>query len=642
MSIDKDLIEKAKEKLGDENAFIMAELLELECFDERNLKGCCPYHREDTPSFVYNKKDYRFHCFGCNTTVDIVDVLMGTKGYTFLDAARWLCERAEIEFSCPEQHVKTLHKYRYPREESRENNMDKVYEYLAGRGLSKATIDYLDIRSDEYGNIAFHSYDQYDTLTVVNYRKSCRIPRESKENKCWFQKDADTADILWNMNRVNTSKPLVITEGQIDCASVIEAGYLNCVSVLKGSQGMGWIENCWDWLQQFDSIIVFSDNDAPGVKMRNEVINRLGAIRCKYVEVPKTMEFKDTGVVYETTDANEVLQFRGKEYLLELINTAKDIPITSVAKLSEIKELNPNEMDGFEVGIKDLDKELMKIFTGGVTLLTGLPSAGKTTFLNQVVLRAMDSEYKTFLFSRELLNGMSKGWFSQVAAGRRNMHKIPLPNQDIEYWVTNDEAKEKITEYYDNSFFIYKDEEENTEDKLFESMELCATKKGLRLFIIDNLMTVQLKADTTDTNKAQTDFMNRLIKFSMKYDVAVVVIAHPRKIQGGTDIGLFDVAGSQNIVNLATRTIGLKRVKDDEKNNTSSKYYGYDVIISIIKDRIFGSTKEIPVYYDKIDRRFFSNYEEFDWVYGWDMENKHKYTDRLSYPVEEKESFPDK
>ena len=80
----------------------------------------------------------------------------------------------------------------------------------------------------------------------------------------------------------------------------------------------------------------------------------------------------------------------------------------------------------------------------------------------------------------------------------------------------------------------------------------------------------------------------------------------------------------------------------DEKNNTSSKYYGYDVIISIIKDRIFGSTKEIPVYYDKIDRRFFSNYEEFDWVYGWDMENKHKYTDRLPYPVEEKESFPDK
>ena len=631
--IDKGLIEKAKETLGDENAYIMADLLELEDFDERNLKACCPYHREDTPSFIYNRKKKNWHCFGCNKTVDVIDVLM-EKGNTFIDAVKKYCDMAGLEFSCPEQHVKTLPRYKYPHEESRENDMTKVYEYLESRGISKATADYLDIRADQNGNIAFHTYDQYDTLTVVNYRKSFK----TKENKCWFQKDADVADVLWNMNRVNTTKPLVITEGQIDCASVIEAGYLNCVSILKGSQGMGWIENCWDWLQQFDSIIVFSDGDKAGLKMRDEVINRLGAMKCKYVEVPKELEFKDTGMVYPVKDANEILQARGKEFLLELINTAKDIPITSVAKLSEIKELNPTEMDGFEAGIEELDKELMKIFTGGVTLLTGLPSAGKTTFLNQIVLRAMDNGYKTFLFSRELLNGMSKGWFTQVAAGRRNMHPIKLPNGN-DFYIVDDGAKQDITRYYDDMFYIYKDEEENSEDKLFESMELCATKKGLRLFVIDNLMTVQLRANASDTNKAQTDFMNRLIKFSMKYDVVVVCIAHPRKIQGGADIGLFDVAGSQNIVNLATRTIGLKRVKEDVKNNPSNKYYGYDVIISIIKDRIFGSTKEIPVYYDKIDRRFYSNYDEFDHIYGWD--NK-KYMGRLPYPISPKEDFPDK
>ena len=603
--IDKELIEKAKDILGDENAFIIADILELENFDQKNLKACCPYHREDTASFIYNKKNHTMHCFGCSKTVDVIDVLM-ESGKTFIDAVKWLCDRAGISFSCPEQYVKTLPRYRYPNEESLYNDKSKVYEYLQSRGISKATADYLDIRTDRFGNIAFHSYDQYDTLTVVNYRKSHKI--EDGENKCWFQKDSDVADILWNMNRINNSKPLVITEGQLDCASIIEAGYTNCVSVLKGSQGMGWIEYCWDWLQQFDSIIVFSDGDKPGKKMRDEIINRLGAMKCKYVEFPEKLEWKNTGKFYPVKDANEILQCKGREYLLELINTAKDIPITSVAKLSEIKELNPNDMDGFEVGIHQLDKELMKIFTGGVTLLTGLPSAGKTTFLNQVVLRAMDSGYKTFLFSRELLNGMSKGWFNQVAAGRRNMHAIKLSNGN-DFWVVNDDAKRKITAHYDDFFYIYKDEEENSEDKLFESMELCATKKGLRLFVIDNLMTVQLNA-TTDTNKAQTEFMNRLIRFSMKYDVVVICIAHPRKIQGSTDIGLFDVAGSQNIVNLATRTIGLKRVKEEDKNNTSNKYYGYDVIISIIKDRIFGSTKDIPVYYDKIDRRFFSNYDE--------------------------------
>ena len=628
----KDLIKRAKEALGDENALIIADILELEDFDERELKARCPYHREDTASFIYNRKNFTMHCFGCSRTVDVIDVLM-EAGKTFIDATKWICDRAGIQFTCPEQHVKTLARYRYPHEEPRTNNMQPVYDYLNSRGISKATVDYLDIRADASGNVAFHTYDQYDTLTVVNYRKSYK----TKENKCWFQKDADVADILWNMNRVNTTKPLVLTEGQIDTASVIEAGYLNCVSILKGCNGMGWIENCWDWLQQFDSIIVFSDGDAPGVKMRNEVINRLGAMKCKYVEIPHELEFKDTGRMVPVKDANEILQARGKEYLLELINTAKDLPITSVAKLSEIKELNPAEMDGFEVGIKQLDDELMKIFTGGVTLLTGLPSAGKTTFLNQVVLRAMDSGYKTFLFSRELLNGMSKGWFAQVAAGRRNMKTLRLPTGK-EYHVVEDEAKKQITEYYDDMFYIYKDEEVNDEDKLFESMELCATKKGLRLFIIDNLLTVQLKTTGTDTNKAQTDFMNRLIRFSMQYDVVVLMVTHPRKLQSGADIGLFDVAGTQNIVNLATRTISLKRVSEDMKNNRANKYFGYDVVISVIKDRIFGSTKEIPVYYDKVDRRFYSNYDEFDWIYGWD---KKQYLGRLPYPVN-KEEFPDK
>jgi hypothetical protein len=232
---------------------------------------------------------------------------------------------------------------------------------------------------------------------------------------------------------------------------------------------------------------------------------------------------------------------------------------------------------------------------------------------------------------------MSKGWFNQVAAGRRNMHAIKLANGN-DFYIVNDDVKREITKYYDDMFYIYKDEEENSEDKLFESMELCATKKGIRLFVIDNLMTVQLNYNGTDTNKAQTDFMNRLIKFAMRFDVAVVCIAHPRKIQSGADIGLFDVAGSQNIVNLATRTIGLKRVKEAEKTNVSNKYYGYDVVISIIKDRIFGSTKEIPVYYDKIDRRFYSNYNEFDKIYNWD---KKKYHDTLPYPAL-KEDFPDK
>ena len=39
MLVSREDIEKAKEKLGDENAFLIANLLELDDFDEKNLKS---------------------------------------------------------------------------------------------------------------------------------------------------------------------------------------------------------------------------------------------------------------------------------------------------------------------------------------------------------------------------------------------------------------------------------------------------------------------------------------------------------------------------------------------------------------------------------------------------------------------------
>ena len=132
----------------------------------------------------------------------------------------------------------------------------------------KNVLDYLDIREDPHGNIVFNYYDTNDVLTMVKYRPSKSIDKSAGEIKTWCQKDADTTPLLFNMNRINTSKPLLITEGEIDCASAIEAGNLNTVSVPLGAGNLHWIEENWDWLDMFDSIIIWSDNDASGEKMR--------------------------------------------------------------------------------------------------------------------------------------------------------------------------------------------------------------------------------------------------------------------------------------------------------------------------------------------------------------------------------------
>ena len=66
------------------------------------------------------------------------------------------------------------------------------------------------------------------------------------------------------MHQADPSKPLLITEGEIDRLAAIESGFKNAVSVPFGAENYHWIEENWGWLEQFDEIIVWSDNDDAG------------------------------------------------------------------------------------------------------------------------------------------------------------------------------------------------------------------------------------------------------------------------------------------------------------------------------------------------------------------------------------------
>mgnify|MGYP001499232904 FL=1 len=637
MLIEKTDIEKAKDNLGDNNAFLMAELLGLENFDDKNLKACCPYHNEDTASFIYNKKNKTFHCFGCNKTVDIIDVLM-EKGNTFLEAARYLFEKANIAYSFGEKDVKTRHNYRYPHEEAI-NEKSQVIDYWGKRGISKNVIDYLDIREDMQGNGVFNFYDTNDVLTMVKYRPARTVEKHSGQPKTWCQKDADTSSLLFNMNRVNTSKPLLITEGETDCASAIEAGYINTVSVPLGAGNLHWIEENWDWLNNFDSIIIWSDNDEPGIKMRKECIYRLGTWRTKYISAPEFFE-KDNGKKIPLKDINDCLQIGGKDFVMNLISEAKDVPVKSVVDYSEIEELDISQMDGVKTGIKPLDDELVKIFYGTLTVLSGRPGSGKTSIIDQTIARTIDDGNPVFLFSKEMPERMSANWFNTIIAGRRNM--IERTSRDNrKYYIVPQVIQKKMQAHYNKKLFIYRDDEPNDVDSVLKSAEECVRKFGCKLIVLDNLMMIDLNCSESDKNTAQTNLINALIKFAAKFNVAVVLIAHPRKTQDtNSDIEMYDISGTSNIINLAMRSIGLRRVSKKEKNDQKSKWHNYDVVLTVIKDRLLGKADfQMGLWYDLTSRRFYTDYDEFDTKFAWD---NNVYTDRLPYVDRSMDNiFPD-
>lgn len=617
MQIDREAILQAKEKLGDRNAQIIVEELGITDFDEKNMKCCCPFHQEDHASFIYNKKAFNFRCFGsCGRSYDILDVFM-YKGATYAEACKKLFELAEMPYSFGELGVKTKRHYRYPHEVPC-TDKSKVYAYFEQRKISRETLDALDVRQDSEGNAVFNYYDTNDVLTMVKYKPSHKV--QHGQAKCWCQQNSDTAPLLFNMNRINVNSPLLICEGEPDCLSAIEAGFKNAVSVPLGSSNLHWIDENLEWLDQFESIIICADNDDAGVKMQKECVPRLGSWRTKVVDIP-AVPIGNTGRV--TKDLNEILYVCGKDKVLELILDAKDSPVPSVADLSDVEPTEYEDVDGVTTGLKAIDDELMRLFFGTLTIVSGQPGSGKSSLLTQLACNSLDNDIGTWLFSGELPNGVEKSWFNYIFAGPRNITDA-ISRRGNPYKKISTTTLAEINKTYKGRWHIYRDDYDNTLDKLIASMTDTVRKYGARCLILDNFMCIDTETSEEEL-RSQTDTIKKLSEFAKKYQVAVILVCHPRKMDAGTNVGIYDIAGTSNIVNLAHRTIGLRRVTDAEREN-AAKYsekrrqlLKYDVIVTIVKDRMFGRQNiDVGLYYDPASRRFFSDMDEYDRRFSWD------------------------
>lgn len=56
----------------------------------RELKGCCPFHPDRSPSFTVYADDRRFQCFGCGAEGDVLDFVQLAYGVKLLDAIEML------------------------------------------------------------------------------------------------------------------------------------------------------------------------------------------------------------------------------------------------------------------------------------------------------------------------------------------------------------------------------------------------------------------------------------------------------------------------------------------------------------------------------------------------------------------------
>ena len=321
----------------------------------------------------------RGSCYGIN----------GSREGNFKQLCNYFGE-ASFEFSALPKTIKAAKKiYDKPDPEKLQPITEECVTYLSSRGISPDTIKDFKLASDEKGNIVFPFY-RNEELVYVKYRKP---KKHTKEDGAKEWQDSNTEPILFGMDNVSFKRPLVICEGEVDALSLYEAGVHNVVSVPCGCNNMEWITTCWEWLENFNEIILFGDSDEPGMEMVTTLMKRLGEDRCQIPKEYPELVFNGKDYNRICKDANEILCCYGPEGLKAIVDACEPAPIKGVLDVSTITYIDPATVPKIMTKIPALDNMIGGLEEAGVTILSGKRGEGKSTISSSLILSAIEQDY---------------------------------------------------------------------------------------------------------------------------------------------------------------------------------------------------------------------------------------------------------
>ncbi|MTK11855.1 MAG: AAA family ATPase, partial [Clostridiaceae bacterium] len=262
----------------------------------------------------------------------------------------------------------------------------------------------------------------------------------------------------------------------------------------------------------------------------------------------------------------------------------------TLTTLDKIKTINIYEVEKIKTGFKEIDKHILGFVMGSLNVITGYNGNGKSTLINQMcIAESISQGYKVFAYSPELTNSNLKSWLYPTLAIED--HFITRDFYGSKYKVIGDIGIKLIDKWISDKLHIYTDDSiTNSSKVLLRDMEYMALAKGVRVFIIDNLMKIEIEESYKNELLAQKIFVNELKEFAKKYKAIVHLVAHPRKPSEGNSgkINKFDVAGTGDITNLADYVMAVRRVSAKERmeDEESENPMGLkDSLVKVLKDR---------------------------------------------------------
>ena len=580
-----------------EDAFRFAKFVGIPHYEhgsELVFKECCYCHGRGSgneKTFSINLETGAFNCFRASC---------GIKGNMITLAKDFDFEltRDFEEYYRPKKRYRTLKTPDKPIEPK-----DPAVKYMLSRGISEAITKKYEITTqiDHDNIIVFPFYDEKGELVFVKYRKA-DFDKEKDNNKEWSE--ANCKPILFGMKQCNLdNKRLIVTEGQCDSLAVSECGIENAVSVPTGAQGFTWIPYCWDWILNFEKIIVFGDYEKGRISLLDTLSRRL----------PVTVLHVRESDYGDCKDANEILLKYGKERVIECVENAVAIPIRHVISLADVEDVNPFDIEKMPTGFKDLDRLLYGgLPFGNLVVMTGKAGMGKSTVASQIIANAIDEGHKCFCYSGELPNHLFKSWLVYQIAGKSHVYSYQTKWGDTGYQVSETNRK-LIDEWLRESIDIYDNSAVTDDEKvsIVKIIEESINRNGSDVILIDNLMTA-LDLDQSggdDKYERQSRFVKKLARIAQQYDVLIILVAHMRKNNYSTN-GNDEISGTSDITNLAAITL----MYDSDKEDDDKRY------LKVWKNRLFGKVKKSGwvMSYSEESKRVYGEHDNPNVKFGWE------------------------
>jgi twinkle protein len=405
------------------------------------------------------------------------------------------------------------------------------YQWLSQRGISKETADKAKLfsaekwfaRLNKTADCIGFPYFRDGALVAAKYRS---FPEKD------FTQDSGGAHDFFLIDTVDTTKPLIIVEGEIDALTLMEAGIENAVSVPSGApikvadgkvlpsedKKFAYVWNARETLAAVPYVVLATDQDGPGQALAEELARRIGKEKCRVAK----FDAKDLNDVF--TDPTR----EGAESVQEIIHKAAPYPVSGLSDAGTYEDrindlFNKGTGKGYSTGYSSVDS-IYTVAPGQLTVVTGYPSSGKSNFVDQIMVNlAKASDWKFAVCSFE----------NQPEIHITRLMEIYLEKRFFD-------GKERMTQHErDKAFawvkehFLFIDsqgEEPNTLDSILERARVAVKRMGVRGLVIDPYNYIDLNRDNSTETEAISNMLTRVQKFCKAHDCHTFFIAHPSKI----------------------------------------------------------------------------------------------------------------